>query len=75
MMMMEMTMTMMNFIHVSMYLAGANRPFSKMVDENSNKLKLAKIKNVYQHYKEHVYFSNPGKFQNCMYNISRENLS
>ena len=48
-MMMEMTMTMMNFIHVSMYLAGANRPFSKMVDENSNKLKLAKIKNVYQH--------------------------
>ena len=48
-MMMEMTMTMMNFIHVSMYLADANRPFSKMVAENCNKLKLAKIKNVYQH--------------------------
>ena len=42
-------MTMMNFIRVSMYLAGANRPFSKMVAENSNKLILAKIKNVYQH--------------------------
>ena len=26
-----------------------NRPFSKMAAENSNKLKLAKIKNVYQH--------------------------
>ena len=25
------------------------RPFSKMVAENSNKLKLAKIKHVYQH--------------------------
>ena len=27
----------------------ANGPFSKMAAENSNKLKLAKIKNVYQH--------------------------
>ena len=27
----------------------AYRPFSKMAAENSNKLKLAKIKNVYQH--------------------------
>ena len=26
-----------------------NRPFSKMEAENSNRLKLAKIKNVYQH--------------------------
>ena len=26
-----------------------NRPFSKMAAENSNKLKLANIKNVYQH--------------------------
>ena len=26
-----------------------NRPFSKMAAENSNKLKLAKIKKVYQH--------------------------
>ena len=26
-----------------------NRPFSKMAAENSNELKLAKIKNVYQH--------------------------
>ena len=26
-----------------------NKPFSKMTAENSNKLKLAKIKNVYQH--------------------------
>ena len=26
-----------------------NRPFSKMAAENSKKLKLAKIKNVYQH--------------------------
>ena len=26
------------------------RPFSKMVAKNSNKFKLAKIKNVYQHY-------------------------
>ena len=26
-----------------------NRPFSKMAAENSNKLKLAKTKNVYQH--------------------------
>ena len=26
-----------------------NRPFSQMAAENSNKLKLAKIKNVYQH--------------------------
>ena len=25
------------------------RPFSKMAAKNSNKLKLAKIKNVYQH--------------------------
>ena len=37
---------------------GANRPFSKMAAENSNKLKSAKIKNVYQHQKEHLYFSN-----------------
>ena len=29
------------------------RPFSKMEAENSNKLQLAKIKNVYQHQKEH----------------------
>ena len=27
----------------------AYRPFSKMAAENSNKLKLPKIKNVYQH--------------------------
>ena len=27
----------------------SNRPFSKMAAENSNKLILAKIKNVYQH--------------------------
>ena len=27
----------------------SNRPFSKMAAENSNKLKVAKIKNVYQH--------------------------
>ena len=26
-----------------------NRPFSKMAAENLNKLKLAKIENVYQH--------------------------
>ena len=30
-------------------LAVCNRPFSKMAAENSNKLKLVKIKNVYQH--------------------------
>ena len=30
-----------------------NRPFSKMAAENSNASNLAKIKNVYQHHKEH----------------------
>ena len=38
----------------SMCDSGVNRPFSKMAAENSNKLKLAKIKNVYQHWKEHL---------------------
>ena len=33
-----------------------------MADEHSDKLKLAYVKNVYQHYKkEHLYFSNPEK--------------
>ena len=41
-----------------------------MVAENSNKLKLAEIKNVYQHWKEHLYFSNPAKFQHFRCNIS-----
>ena len=30
-----------------------------MAVENSNQLILAKIKNVYQHYKGHLYFNNP----------------
>ena len=30
-----------------------------MAAENSNKLKLAKTKNVYQHKKEHLHFSKP----------------
>ena len=30
-----------------------------MVAENPNKLKLAKVKNVYQHKQEHLYVSNP----------------
>ena len=34
-----------------------NKPFSKMAAENSNKLELAKIKIVYQHYKEHLFFT------------------
>ena len=33
----------------SSLLRGTKRSFSKMVAENSDKLKLAKIKNVYQH--------------------------
>ena len=33
------------------------RPLSKMAAENSNKLKLANIKNVCQHKKEHFCFS------------------
>ena len=47
-----------------------NRPFSKMAAENSNTSNLAKIKNVYQHHKEHLYFSNPAKFQLLRCNIS-----
>ena len=47
-----------------------NRPFSKMAAEISNKLKLVKIKNVYQHQKEHLYFSNPARFQHSRCNIS-----
>ena len=41
-----------------------------MATENSNKLKLAKIKNVYQLYKERLYFSIPTKFQHFGCNIS-----
>ena len=52
----------------------ANRPFSKMAAENSNWLKLAKIKNVYQHKKEHLHFSKPVKFQRFRCNISWENV-
>ena len=52
-----------------------NRPFSKMAAENSKKLKLTKIENVYQHQKKHLYFSNPTKFQHFRCNISRENVS
>ena len=40
------------FILVSLLLVETvlwNKPFSKMAAENSDKLKLAKIKNVYQH--------------------------
>ena len=37
-----------------------------MAAENSHKLKLAKIKNVYQH----LYFSSPAKFQHFRCNIS-----
>ena len=40
-----------------------NRPFSKMAAENLNTLEYAKIKNEYQHEKEHLNFSNPAKFQ------------
>ena len=50
----------------------SNSSFSKMAAEGSNKLKLAKIKNVYQHYKEHLYFSSPAKFQHFRCNISWE---
>ena len=31
------------------FISNNNRPFPKMTAENSDKLKLAKIKNVYQH--------------------------
>ena len=48
-----------------------NWPFSKMAAENSHKLKLAKIKNVYQH----LYFSSPAKFQHFRCNINWENVS
>ena len=38
------------FIHWNVKSStGKNRPFSKMAAQNSNKLKLAKFKNVYQH--------------------------
>ena len=44
--------------------ASENGPaFFKMAAENSNKLILAKSKNVYQHKQEHLYFRNPLKFQ------------
>ena len=43
-----------------------NRSLSKMAAEISNKLTLAKIKNVYQHQKEHLYFSNPAMFQHVI---------
>ena len=33
-------------------------------------LKLAKIKNAYQHYKEHLYFSKTAKFQLFRYKVS-----
>ena len=42
----------------------------KLAAENSNKLKLTKIKDVYRHQKEHLYFSNPAKFQHFRCNIS-----
>ena len=45
-----------------------------MAAENSSKLKLAKIENVYQHKKEHLYFSSPAKFQHFRYNIDWENV-
>ena len=35
--------------NVAQLIVSANRPFSKMAAENSNKLKWAKIKNVYQY--------------------------
>ena len=47
-----------------------HRPFSKMAAKNSNTLKLAKIKNVCQHQKEHLYFSTPATFQHFRCNIS-----
>ena len=40
--------------HSTLFASSVNRTFSKMAAENSNKLKLAKIKNVYQHWKEHL---------------------
>ena len=46
-----------------------------MATENSSKLKLAKINNVYQDQKEHLYFSNPATFQHFRCNISWENES
>ena len=46
-----------------------------MATENSNKLKLAKINNVYQDPKEHLYISNPATFQYFRCNISLENES
>ena len=38
-----------NYANKCSELSKKNRPFSKMAAENSNKLKLAKVKNVYQH--------------------------
>ena len=52
-----------------------NRPLCKMADDNSNKLKLAKTKNIYRHCKEHLYFSNPVRFQHFRCYISWENVS
>ena len=51
-----------------------NRPLCKMADDNSNKLKLAKTKNIYRHCKEHLYFSNPVRFQHFRCYISWENV-
>ena len=48
-------------IHL-LHRPGANRPSSQMAAEN--------VKNVYRHWKEHLYFSNPAKFQHFRCNIS-----
>ena len=47
-----------------------NRPFSKMTVTDLNELKLNWIKNWYQKQREHLYFSNPAKFQRIRCYIS-----
>ena len=62
-------------LHVpQIYVIVCNRPFSKMAAKNSIKLKLAKIKNTYHHQIEHLYFSDPVKFQHFRCNVSCENV-
>ena len=51
-----------------------NRPFSKMAATDLNELKLNWMKNWYQRWKEHLYFSNLANFQRIRCYISLGNV-
>ena len=62
------------FERLTRHLIANNRPFSKMAATDLNELKLNWMKNCYQHWKEHLYFSNLAKFQHIRCHISLGNV-